>query len=308
MSPFFSVVIPVFNRAALLRRAITSLERQEFRDFELIVVDDGSSDGSAEAAEESSLRPQVLRQQNAGPGPARNLGIGAACGEYVAFLDSDDLWFPWTLRCYRDAIEKHSAPPCLFGAITRFADESELETVRDEPLRTTEFRDYLATAGDLRVFQGTGVAALRRDAIAKTGGFHEERAFCEDLDFLLRMGTDGPVVQLEAPLMIALRSHETSSGSDLGRTFDGTALLLRQEARGAYPGGGERRGERRTLLLKHTIAVLQQCIVRGENGRAWAIYRRIAPWLLERGERAFCLDLGKSIARNFYRATFRAAR
>ncbi len=308
MASFFSVIIPVYNRAELLRRALDSLAAQRFRDFEVIVVDDGSTDGSGEAAAQSELNPRVVRQENAGPGPARNLGVREATGEYVAFLDSDDVWFPWTLEKYREAIAQHDQPPCLFGCVRRFSDAAELDAISEMPLRTTRYDDYLATGADNEVFQGTGVAALRRDTVLANGGFHSKRVYCEDLDFLLRMGTTGPVVHVQAPAMIGLHVHAASSMSDLQRTYEGTALLLRQEKCGNYPGGVPRRAERRALLLKHTVSVLQTCIVKGESGFAWQLYRRIAPWLLARGEAPVCLDLAKSIARNIYRSNIRAKR
>src|SRR5262245_53825606 len=95
--PQFSVIIPTHNRLCLLQRALGSVRNQTFRDYEVIVVDDGSSDGTWNYL--GSLVPfiKALRQENRGPGPARNLGATHATGSYLAFLDSDDLWFPWTL-------------------------------------------------------------------------------------------------------------------------------------------------------------------------------------------------------------------
>src|SRR5882762_3330329 len=98
----FSVIIPSYNRAILLRSAIESVLSQRNRDFEIIVVDDGSSDGTLDYLKSLGAKITTVRQPNRGPGAARNLGARDATGTYLAFLDSDDLWFPWTLEAYRD--------------------------------------------------------------------------------------------------------------------------------------------------------------------------------------------------------------
>src|SRR5580704_15275668 len=124
--PFFSVIIPTYNRAELLRQALESVFRQEFTDFEVFVVDDGSTEDLSPVVEEYRNRATFLRQQNAGPSAARNLAIGKAQGDCVAFLDSDDLWFPWTLDVYRQAILKHARPAFVAGCPRVFRELPEL--------------------------------------------------------------------------------------------------------------------------------------------------------------------------------------
>jgi len=123
-APSFSVVIPMFNRAAKIGRALQSCLRQENQDFEIVVVDDGSSDGSVEAVKEYG-DPRIrlfLHDRNQGVCPARNTGVAQARGEWVLFLDSDDEFLPGALA----AIEKHvrRAPAYL----NRFAFRYELDT------------------------------------------------------------------------------------------------------------------------------------------------------------------------------------
>ncbi len=112
---FFSVIIPTFNRLPLLKEALNSVWRQTFSDYEVIVIDDGSTDGTAEYLQSRCERMRFFRQTNKGPGAARNLGVSNARGEYLAFLDSDDLWFPWTLDVYRRVIYQGSFPALLSG-------------------------------------------------------------------------------------------------------------------------------------------------------------------------------------------------
>src|SRR5947209_3635107 len=98
--PLLSVIIPTHDRATLLAEAIASVRTQEFNDYELIVVDDGSTDDTSAilarlAADEPSLKLRVFQQAHAEQGAARNRGIAEAHGKYCVFLDSDDLLFPW---------------------------------------------------------------------------------------------------------------------------------------------------------------------------------------------------------------------
>lgn len=97
-APTVSVVIPAYNAAATIEAAIRSVLHQSCRDMEVIVVDDGSTDGTAERAQAFGDRVRYVRQERAGPGPARNRGVAEARGAYVALLDADDLWLPRKLE------------------------------------------------------------------------------------------------------------------------------------------------------------------------------------------------------------------
>ena len=100
--PRFSIVVPAFNASESIGRSIEMLQQQTFGDFELIIVDDGSTDGTFSAAQSFAAgdeRIRCLRQQNAGAASARNNGMRYAQGEYILFLDSDDLYKPSLLEC-----------------------------------------------------------------------------------------------------------------------------------------------------------------------------------------------------------------
>ena len=124
--PFFSVVIPSYNRGAFIEATLDSVFAQEFRDFEVIVVDDGSTDDTLERLQLYRERMTLLRQQNKGPGAARNLAVRHASGDYIAFLDSDDLWFPWTLATYFRIIGKCDRPALVAGRLRYFSELGEL--------------------------------------------------------------------------------------------------------------------------------------------------------------------------------------
>jgi glycosyltransferase involved in cell wall biosynthesis len=96
--PLVSVIIPLYNKRPFIKRAIESIQKQTFANWELIIVDDGSTDGSCSEIPDDDSRIQLIHQENKGPGAARNAGLARARGEYVAFLDADDEWLPLFLE------------------------------------------------------------------------------------------------------------------------------------------------------------------------------------------------------------------
>lgn len=115
-----SVVIPLYNAERFVAEAMGSVLAQEGAEVEVIVVDDGSSDGSVAVAEGFGGRVRVLRGEHAGIGPARNRGVDAATGEFVAFLDADDLWAPRKLAAQLAALTAANGPDLVFGMMQQF--------------------------------------------------------------------------------------------------------------------------------------------------------------------------------------------
>jgi hypothetical protein len=273
----FSVIIPTFNRANLLREALESVERQEFQDIEIIVVDDGSTDNLSPVIDEFQDRVTFIRQDNAGPGPARNRGAQAARGDYLAFLDSDDLWFPWTIGTFAQLIKGHGSPAILSAHLIPFYDAPELAAVQKQPVQAESHPDYFASSSR-GFFVGAGMAVIRRDEFLKTGGFRTGHVNAEDHDLILRMGTAPGFVQVLEPVTLAWRRHPGSATIDTQRTFEGVRYLVEQERAGAYPGGSTRARERREIICRHVRPVV---IERGANGfrpQAWQLYRSTLGW------------------------------
>ena len=147
--PFFSVIMPAFNRAGLIGHAApvdSGVCAQTFTDWEIVVVDDGSTDSTFEVISQYAARyPDriiALRQPNSGPGAARNFAIQHVTGRYTVFLDSDDLWFPWTLETFRHAIDRHENAAFVVGSLVQFNAMSELKLVTEKPFESEMFADY----------------------------------------------------------------------------------------------------------------------------------------------------------------------
>lgn len=185
-APFFSVIIPTYNRAEKLRRALEALKRQTCRDFEVIVCDDGSTDATGEVvAEYSEVLPVTyLWEANwGGPARPRNWGIAAARGEWICFLDADDWWYPEKLA---EVLPKTGEADLIYHDCDVYMKEGRSSVgKRSRQLQKPVFVD-LMTRGCSLV---TSSVCVEKEILAKSGGFAEERELVaiEDYDLWLRI-------------------------------------------------------------------------------------------------------------------------
>jgi len=188
MTPFFSVVIPVYNRADPLRAALQSVLMQTVQDFEIIVVDDGSSDDpEAVVREIADSRVVFVRQENRGGGAARNTGIDRARGRYVAFLDSDDRFLPHHLSAMRKLLENL---PGTAGYARIVVDRGEGCTLLKPPRAIREGEDMATYLLCDRGFLPTSTI-VTETALARSIRFHENLPAAEDTDFAIRAALAG---------------------------------------------------------------------------------------------------------------------
>jgi glycosyltransferase involved in cell wall biosynthesis len=198
--PFISVVIPTYNRLRQLCAALDSVLAQSYSSFEVIIVDDGSDDGTREHVDnlissrsESDRTVRYFFQSNQGSSAARNRGIAEARGEWIAFLDSDDIWYPDKLEWQVRAVETYRG---LCGACI-----TDARLVKNSETETTSFHETGKTYS-----QGIGIAEnvverlawtfdhfwvtcllVRSEIARQIGGFDSNIRFCEDHDFNFRL-------------------------------------------------------------------------------------------------------------------------
>jgi glycosyltransferase involved in cell wall biosynthesis len=282
----FSVVVPTYNRARYLGKALESVLTQDCQDFEIIVVDDGSTDATPQVLASFADKIRIVHQENQGPGAARNLGVKNSTGEYIAFLDSDDFWFPWTLATYAKIIKEKNRPTLIAGTLVYFHKETEVDGLVLKPLALENFPDYFA-ASRRGLYCGTCQMVVRRAAVIEVGGFAEEKFNAEDHDLVMRLGTAPGFVNVNAPAMIAYRLHPEALTRDLSKAFRGLSYLVQMEQAGRYPGGRNRRRDRWRILSAHIRAQTVELLRQKEYQNAWALYRQTFVWNLALGRFRF---------------------
>jgi glycosyltransferase involved in cell wall biosynthesis len=185
----FSIVVPVYNKRALLRATVESALAQSFAEFELILVDDGSTDGSLEAiADIADPRIRILRQENGGASAARNAGMAAARHDWIAFLDADDLWLPDHLS-ELDRIRSRFPEAGLIGTAFVRGTAAALPAGGGGDISTIA---YFEEVGRGRLPFWTSSAAVRADAARAVGGFNDD-PIGQDSEYWARVAFDYPV-------------------------------------------------------------------------------------------------------------------
>jgi glycosyltransferase involved in cell wall biosynthesis len=205
-NPTVSVVIAAYNARRFLPETLASVFHQTYASWEVIVVDDGSTDGTGELIREYQGKVIYLRQPNRGPSAARNEGIKIARGRYLAFLDSDDLWSAGKLAMQVDFMERNPQIGLVFSDMEEFDQEKTLcgsllagslfasEMVPGPPIDDAE-RKLL-----VEDFIPTSTVLVRRECLAKVGLFDESFRFSEDRELWLRIARLFPIAVIPAVL------------------------------------------------------------------------------------------------------------
>lgn len=277
----FSVVIPVYNRAKYVRQAIDSVLTQTFTDYEVIAVDDGSTDGSADILESYGTRIKTIRQANHGPEVARNAAAAIAQGEYLVFLDSDDFLFPSALSIYDRMIRHIDAPPIVMGLEVYYEDGQPIPVELSAPstIRVLKFRDYLSKTISLSNFNSK--LAIRKSLFDEVGGCRNsspETWLNDDLHLMLKVGTYGPLVVVQNVYTAAYRQHEGNTIKNVKAIADSLFPLVQAERRGEYPGGSQRRIDRYAVIGGRSANwAVRYCWRSGQRRLALQLLWRTAP-------------------------------
>jgi glycosyltransferase involved in cell wall biosynthesis len=225
-------------------------------------------------------------QPNKGLAGARNTGAEHARGRYVIFLDSDDLFFPWTLEVFAEAARGHGMPAMISGKFHPFGDEGELSRFDRVPTRMRVFKDYVSTRA-----RSAGVApsatAVRRDAYFAAGGGEEVRVMFEDVEIWFKVGTSPGFVFIDEPASAGYRVGHAQMMGNMQKQLDGFEWIAGKVARGAFPDGGSRRRDMEDALAKHAKSCAFRCIHAGDRKLAMTFYKRTFGWQVRNGEWKF---------------------
>ncbi|HZO23336.1 MAG TPA: glycosyltransferase family A protein [Steroidobacteraceae bacterium] len=217
MSPLVSIIVPTFNRLTYLRKSLASVFAQTFRDWELLIADDGSGIDTRTYLQslQDPVRVRVLWLPHTGrPAVARNAALRAAKGEYVAFLDSDDLWTPTKLQKQMDSLRSRSNRRwgyTRFVLVDGSGNPTAWQCARSWPVPEGWIFDKLVRSET--VIAVPSVVASR-ELLQQVGGFDESLVMCEDYDLWLRLAAQSEVDVIDEPCTLVTR-HAEHSGSEL---------------------------------------------------------------------------------------------
>jgi glycosyltransferase involved in cell wall biosynthesis len=226
--PKVSVITAAYNHVQFIRQSVESVQSQTYRDFEHIVIDDGSSDGTAEILQNFANQITYVRQENRGAHAAINTGIRMSSGEYIAIVDSDDAWLPHKLE--RQVAVLDAAPAAGMVYSLAYFIDSDGQRQDDGWLMGTPFDDYSQIFEELLQRNRIPVvtALMRKRCLDDVGLFSEEFKALSDWELWLRFCLKYPVLFI--PEMLALyRVHQTNSWHELsgnGRVAKERLMLL----------------------------------------------------------------------------------
>ena len=287
-----SVIIPCYNRERSIERAIRGVLLQSYGNLELIVVDDGSTDGSVRLVESiDDPRLRLLRHEsNKGASAARNTGIEAARGELLAFQDSDDNWFPEKLevqmRRFCELPEDYVAVFCTKIIYGRSIDRKGRKSYGTRHASCVPGAGKAPRSGDLSEaflwgnFMGPPTVLLKKEDYFAAGGFDRRLKNNNDWDFNLRLSRQGRIGFIDEPLMLVYDSLDGISKNPLSKAFSTIVIF----------GKIKRHAPNSPALAVHAVAVHRILMMKGKprsarrflrkalaiNPGDWRIYLRLA--------------------------------
>lgn len=237
VTPRVSVIVPAFNVKAFIAEAVQSVEAQGVPGVEILVIDDGSHDGTADFVEHAFPAVRLFRKENGGSATARNVGLREARGDYIAFLDADDVWLPGKLKAQLDYFEAHpdvamlgtGFVPWISDASGCFGDPQVLAAV-NATIMPGEIDVETSGWGYHRMlldnYVWTTTVMMRRTLIEKIGYFDESLRLGQDYDLFLRASRESEIHLLKG-VYAAYRQHPGSAIAR-GADFNYAAHIIRR--------------------------------------------------------------------------------
>jgi GT2 family glycosyltransferase len=275
MLPVVSVIIPTYNRWPMIAEAVESVLEQAYRSFEIIVVDDGSTDGTMERLKKYGSSVLVISRQRSGVAASRNYGIRIAQGRYMAFLDSDDLWLPQKLTIQTSFLEQHPE--------VKICQTEEIwirhgAKVNPKAQHAKPSGDIFRRSLDLCLVSPSAVMMMR-DLLDHFGGFDESFPVCEDYDLWLRIAKEQAIPLIPEPLVVKRGGH----ADQLSHSTWGLDRYRVQSLRNLLRNGllGEKRNWVLETLDRKIFILSQGARKRGKQDEAAAYEAILSEFLQE---------------------------
>jgi glycosyltransferase involved in cell wall biosynthesis len=245
---FFSIIITSHNQANFIRDAVASAVAQAHSNKEIIVIDDASSDGSQRILEGYGDAIRLIKlDKNVGASRARNLGLAAAKGDFLVFLDGDDALSPWALVVYNQVVDR--ARPNIILSTMRWFEGQVSDIAIDRAPDNVEVVAYDSLLEKDRPYRASASAlVISRDVFTKVQGWTNEIFPMEDLDALIKLLSSGRTVQILAPATVCYRIHSANTIHQVANCATALRWIIEKEKRRGYPGGQSNRGRRYAFL------------------------------------------------------------
>jgi len=270
----FSIIITCYNQGKLIKDAVDSALSARRDSEEIIVVDDGSTDGSRELLRSYGRAVRlVCREINGGAGVARNCGASVATGDFLVFLDGDDVLLPWALDVYQRIVERKE-PKLILSRMQWFrgALPRAQAVAAPQSIRIVEYMDYMRK--DRPFGNSASALVIDRRAFHQVSGWLQEMFPMDDQDLTFRLGDSGRTIQILSPATVLHREHEANSIHHIPPFIVVLFRMLERERQGGYPGGEPRRLERYGLLGGLILHWTKRAVKRG-------LYRDAATLLVQ---------------------------
>jgi glycosyltransferase involved in cell wall biosynthesis len=303
-APLVSIIIPAYKVAPFIKDTLDSVFAQTFKDFEAIVINDGSpdTDDLERALKPYSDRIIYLSQKNGGAGAARNAGLRAARGRLVAFLDGDDTYGPTFLKEQLELIESNGGFDLVYADATNFGE------ITPDGLTNMDVNQSRGVVDAEALISGrcnviTSAVLARRDQILEVGSFDETLRNSQDFDLWIRLAKHGARFNYQRKVLVGRRIYEGSLASDPINSFEGELRVLQKTKLRDDLTPAERAAIEATLALRRAAIELirgKRCLLEGDFNsasksfqfaneylRSWKLrlvllWLRLAPGLLQR--------------------------
>ncbi len=235
MEPLVSVIIATYNRADLVAKAVESALNQTYKNIEIVVVDDGSTDNTRQALRQYEGRIEYIYQERSERSKARNVGFRHSSGDFIAFLDSDDLWLPTKIEKQVQVLNEKPDVGVIYADaqfIDRSGDTYDGEICLDvlKRMRQDFYEDLMTD----NIVGSPSAVLVRRECLVKAGLFDESMNACEDLDLWIRLARHCRFHKIELPLL-QFRIHTGNTQCKLSLMAKGYETIINKVCRDTPP-------------------------------------------------------------------------